>query len=376
MHTEQDPPPWLREPVMTKLLHHVLDLLDARKRPAQRLHLKVTPALLPALFDAGDEQDFCWELLEELQRIGVFDIKRPPDWRSGDDPRRLRLDFQLPAEDRLRRWLQRPRDLSRRHWLAAIASCRDCFPGATDELAGREIKIAGRTPLEVVQGFARIGEYLQSPISLRRLSARCFWGNSKVLDKRGHIVTSLYPGQASQLQWRPLLLSVYLPAQPCGVLVIENQDTFCYLQQGAMTAAAGFALVYIQGFKGTARRIREAGGVCFTYSGDIARRSAFESFWLGGGDRPRWPIFFWGDLDDAGMAILTGLKASFDNIDAWPPGYEPMLAALVDGAGHTPQEAGKTLQATVGKTGCPFADSRLIPALRQHGAYVDQEYVI
>ena len=108
----------------------------------------------------------------------------------------------------------------------------------------------------------------------------------------------------------------------------------------------------------------------------FSRLAGFESFWLDVADPPQWPIFFWGDLDDAGMAILAGLKSSFSTADAWRPGYEPMLEALVNGRGHAPEEAGKALQAPVTKTGCDFADEKLIPALRRYRAYVDQEYVI
>jgi hypothetical protein len=89
--------------------------------------------------------------------------------------------------------------------------------------------------------------------------------------------------------------------------------------------------------------------------------------------RPVIPVFFWGDLDYSGMAILRDLKAIFPNLEAWQPGYARMLARLNAGAGHLPDEAGKAGQLDPGDTGCPYADQELLPAIRKSGRFVDQE---
>lgn len=60
-------------------------------------------------------------------------------------------------------------------------------------------------------------------------------------------------------------------------------------------------------------------------------------------------------------------------LEAWQPGYAPMLKALLDGQGHSPEAADKKGQRSISTTGCRYADSQLVPALRAHGKYVDQE---
>lgn len=73
------------------------------------------------------------------------------------------------------------------------------------------------------------------------------------------------------------------------------------------------------------------------------------------------------------MQILASLRGVFDSLEAWGPGYAPMLEHLQQGYGHTPEAAGKSGQLQVVLTGCSFADTELLPALSAHGRFVDQE---
>ena len=52
-----------------------------------------------------------------------------------------------------------------------------------------------------------------------------------------------------------------------------------------------------------------------------------------------------------------------------------MLAILNTGGGHTPEQTSKQNQTDPGTTGCPYTDTTLLPALRQHGKSVDQEAI-
>jgi len=84
-------------------------------------------------------------------------------------------------------------------------------------------------------------------------------------------------------------------------------------------------------------------------------------------------LFFWGDLDFSGMAILSSLKKVFPTIKAWKTGYDPMLCMLESGGGHTPKEAGKDNQDDPSITGCDYADKVLLPLLRSKKRFLDQE---
>ncbi len=135
-------------------------------------------------------------------------------------------------------------------------------------------------------------------------------------------------------------------------------------------------LVYAAGFKSSASRIRQADGVSLHYYGksDTGAKQSLEDWWF---KRPScdWPVWFWGDLDYAGMGILKALKQRFFEVRAWPPGYEPMLELLRQQKGHSPIMAGKQAQQDPDTTGCEFADQALLPAIRQAQAFVDQEVV-
>lgn len=68
---------------------------------------------------------------------------------------------------------------------------------------------------------------MSGPVTLRQLSARSFWGNSKVLDDRLDLVTGLFPDL--EILGRSVPVNVFLPETYAGVLFIENQDTYAQL---------------------------------------------------------------------------------------------------------------------------------------------------
>ena len=103
-----------------------------------------------------------------------------------------------------------------------------------------------------------------------------------------------------------------------------------------------------------------------------ALRAQFENDWFGHEDH--WPVHFFGDLDYAGMAILAGLRRQFGSAQAWQPGYDILLQQLRAGGGHSADQSGKSRQKAVLATGCPYADSVLIPALQQTSRFMDQEF--
>ena len=88
---------------------------------------------------------------------------------------------------------------------------------------------------------------------------------------------------------------------------------------------------------------------------------------------PQIPVAFYGDLDFAGMNILARLRGTFEDAQAWEPGYEKLLQILHAGDGHTPEAARKAGQCDPGTTGSAYADSMLLPSIRQYGRFVDQE---
>jgi hypothetical protein len=370
-------PRWLNdEPEIAGLLHIFIDKFDRKsadewKQPPE---LKLTAACCPALFRQDEEADRSWLLLKQLETIGCLLIITKPK-RNPFDPeyKDARLLFELHLEETVRQWLQRPRQPSlQREWQAAVAQYSGNFPGDTALLQARPIAVADRSAAEILDGFFAITRYQQQSLTLTQLSARCFWGQSKFLDGREELITALYPDL--QFTPRPIIINVHLPAQIDGVLLIENQDSYCSAINGRPHASRNMVLVYCAGFRGSAQRIRTAAGVSFHYQGDCRRQAEFEAWWFS----EAWSgpaLHFWGDLDFSGMAILKALRQRFEEIEAWQPGYEPLLQQLHEGNGHTPEQGSKEEQGDPQLTGCGYADSALLPALRAAGLFVDQEAV-
>jgi hypothetical protein len=73
-----------------------------------------------------------------------------------------------------------------------------------------------------------------------------------------------------------------------------------------------------------------------------------------------------------GMQILKSLRSRFEGLEAWPVGYDPLRVQLQVGGGHGARADDSKGQVDPVLTGCAYADSVLLPAIRRHGRR-DQE---
>lgn len=354
------------------LLHRLLDKADAGQ---MRWQLKCSARETPELYDFADQAqvDVVWDDLKQLAKLGVIDLKLKARQRPGNndyDDGLIQLKYE--AEETVRLWLERPAFDPRQHlWNSALAPYLSAFEDDGEALRREVLRFPGRTYEQLAAAFASIPAALQQPMTLRQLSARCFWGASKFLDRRELLLLTTFPSLANKIIARPLLLSVYLPDAAEEILFVENQDTYLGL---VALAPARLGLVYLAGFRGAALRVREAGQAIFSYVNAVSPtvRQRFGDFWLG---QQQMPCYFWGDLDFAGMAILAALKQVFPGVEAWQPGYQPMVEILRQGGGHSAVGGEKEKQYHPGATQCPYADYVLIPAMEEQLAFVDQETI-
>ncbi len=374
----KEKPIWLEgEREITAILHRLLDKLEQksaaqRRRPAS---LKLNARDHPCLYRNDEASDRQWYFIQSL-RDTVFTIKL--NRRRGIyDPEYAgaRLELVDDAEALLRRWLNRPAEEPyHEEWGRAVEARVTLFANQGSELVRRPLRVGGKTAAQVVEAFAGIARYADEGLTLRQLSARCFWGHSKLLDAREELLRALYP--ELRLSARPVIVHVYLPAVISGVLFIENQDTYLRAVQGMPESAQSLALVFSAGFRGSAQRIRDRDGASLHYHSlsDKAAQQGFQQWWFTECAAPG-PLWFWGDLDFAGIGILKALRQRFADIGAWPPGYAPMLTLLGAGAGHSPSLSARTEQTDPGWTGCAYADADLLPAIRREQRFIDQEVV-
>lgn len=364
-------PPWLAdEPELLKLLHAVLDRLDQQpgEHRQNRLHFSAEKSL-PSLKKQDAAADQLWHFVQALQQQGVLAISHNKRNDYDAEWKNARLSFLPQTESTLRHWLKRLHEESSiQSWRNTVQLHAAAFPGGIEPLLKRRLTITGYSDAEIVTSLARIGS-MRDPLTLRQLSCCIFHGDSKRLDDREDLIRALFPQM--QIKPRPLVVAVHLPVECRGVLFIENQDNYAAAITGEYAAARNLALVYAAGFRGGAVRSREPGTTQLHYAGEVGDREMFEAWWFNRAATALAPLYFYGDLDFSGMAILASLRDRFGDVTAWQTGYAPLLQQLQQGNGHIPDISRKQ-QFDPGTTGCTYADTVLLPAIRSLG-FMDQE---
>lgn len=373
-------PLWLKEPGFQTFLHHVVDKLDAADAQGKNLvrAIRLDAKSFPALFKAEleEERERFWGHLEEVISWGWFRLtlhrQKLGQARYECNPKVAVLNVAAIRHAVMR--LERVKS-GGELWRKAVYSNLNASDAVRELVARYRIEIPGRSSEEIALHLNKLAALAYEPLLLREVSARLFWGQSKVLDKRQTLVAAVLGLEECPFAEMPIQLQVYLPpAGFDGVLFIENQATFEQATRDTSGRFARLALVFASGFKVSAKRLRspEGASVYFAAHGSVEdnKTSKFLEWLRNGVKLPSW---FWGDLDYSGMQILASLRAVLAGLEAWLPGYEPMLQSLVTGGGHLPESAGKSQQNEVLSTGCQFADQHLLPSIRATGRFLDQE---
>jgi hypothetical protein len=372
---------WLQSRDAQSLLNLLVDKLDSAEQrgSASAQTIPLTTTTWPALYQAPMESDkeFLWEQLLVLVKLGWFQITPATASRSvagyAEKPRLKVLD--IDAVRRATGRIERQKTAIER-WREALALHLDASDEVKKAAGDYCIDMPDREMAEVVARLNTLKTFAGSPFLLREVSARLFWGMSKVLDNRTGLVAALLGADDCPFPESPIQLQVYLPQGGFnGVLFIENQMSFEQSARSANPAFAKLALVYASGFKGSAARLRNPDTVSlyFSHKGELGGdRADYFSSWLFA-KNIAIPVWFWGDLDWSGMRILAAMRNNFPEMQAWQPGYGPMLKSLLEGHGHSPEAADKRGQRPLDAVGCAYSDGQLLLALKAREKFVDQE---
>lgn len=351
------------------------ELRGASKAQSVPLSIKTWPELVDARFES--DKECLWAEACQLHALGWIRVTPEAAARSTSGyARDIRVSVLNPLEVRAAVGRAERVKSAAERWREAVSEHLEGSPDAKQVVGAYCIELAGRSTAEVVQRLNDLHRFKDQPLLLREVSARLFWGMSKVLDGRQGLIAAVLGQPECPFPESPIQLLVQLPDGTLqGVLFIENQMSFEQAARSESARLEGIALAYASGFRGSAQRLRSAWGASVYYSprGPVSAecRGAFES-WLYSKEESL-PAYFWGDLDWSGMGILKAMRTSFANMQAWPVGYSPMLQSVLDGHGHAPDEADKQGQVPMAFTGCTYADAQLVPALRSTGKFVDQE---
>lgn len=354
-----------------------MDRADADGKTMRRsipLNEKTWPRFFQA--DMEEEKETLWSYLMQVDAMGWVTVWHDRS-RHGEAPYQLRPRIDILQPDQIRSACNRPQRVKNppEIWREAVAAHLEAPESVKEKVARYCIDIPGRRAEEIVKQLNLLPSLKEQPLLLREVSARLFWHLSKVLDKRQEMVQALLGMDECPFPEMPVLLNVWLPQEGFNeVLFIENITTFERATQEGDGRFTNVALVFSSGYKSSAMRMRTSGGASLYFAQhgtmDAAHTARFRNWLMG---TINLPVYFWGDLDYAGMDILRRMRLPFPDAQAWKPGYEPMAQALQAGHGHTPEAAGKTGQKEVEATGCEYADTMLLPALRASGRFMDQE---
>lgn len=378
MNTLRTRPKWVdEEPLVQAILTRFLDQIDRGVKPLFRINEKNTPAL----YDFQNEDPYyLWDLLKSLDKeYHALTIKKQRIKSGRESFENAQLFFNPDKEPLIRDWLNRPAfDPYTLNWAATLERLRPEFEDFGQAL-DQPLREQGKSASDILNGFALLSRQLGRAQSLRNLSAKCFWGDSKFLDHRLDLIQALFPQASATIIRRPIILNIVIPEDFDQILFIENQDSFLMLSR-LVNVAHRFsrsALIYSAGFKGSARNIRRKDAVVFstinTPSSEQIRE--LEQWWCSPPQENTLPCYFWGDLDYSGLAILASLRQSFTQIEAWKTGYEAMLVMHDAGAGHEKKYSKKHAQVAPKATGCAYADEVLLPLIRNSERFLDQEVV-
>jgi hypothetical protein len=373
-------PAWAGSAPVQELLNALVDRLDSAQArgSAKTQTVALTKSLWPSFYAARFESDreALWQQVRELANLGLIVLTPQQAARAATGYDMLPRIGPADAAG-LRAAVGRPERMKTAGevWREAVYAHLQGDDSTKKVVSGYCIELEGHTPASIVHRLNELQREARTPgLLLREVSARLFWGMSKVLDDRERLVAAVLGVDECPFPASPIQLQATLPrGQAAGILFIENAMTFEKATRSTAPQYGSLALVFASGFKASAKRLRNPEGASLFYSrrgcmepGEVA---AFEH-WLFQGKA--MPVYFWGDLDWSGMRILATLRDTFGDIAAWQPGYGPMREHLVAGGGHRPEAAEKRGQQPLAATGCAYADGQLVPLLDSLG-FVDQE---
>lgn len=377
------PMPWMAEPIVRQLLEKLLHMV-ARQQAQERVRppgMRITPHTLPSLFTAEEpgEAENGWKLIEKLAGLGwiTIDAAKPV---SGKAVYELRPYVRLvPAMEGIIRKTAGiyTRSSYTSEWHKALHARSDVENDLLIYLKRRPLRIGMRNASDVIERLLNIRSVAHEPLFLREVSGRFFWGDTKVLDRRTGLVAHVLGVPECPFPELPISVLCYCPFEEvAGILFVENEASFLSPRVRELARRSSLAMFLASGFKLAAARIRDPiGSNLFAQTpitGDGGVTCNRLQAWLHGCG-PNWPILYWGDLDFAGMGILKCLRQGFPEMIAWSEAYDPLVIRVRAGDGFHWDESNVKRQNDPGVTGCAYADTVLLPAIRNTGLFCHQE---
>lgn len=166
--------------LMQRLLHTFLNMLDKQQT---RLSVKVNKKTTPELYQFNDQDtEYLWSLISDELATRFHILRIELNKKVNQDPiyHQATLRFCREQEGRVRRWLNRPKETRyAQQWQEALNSTAYFTKEQQDLLAKAPMEVPTMSAQAVIVALHRVQSELQlatTPMSLRTLSARCFFG--------------------------------------------------------------------------------------------------------------------------------------------------------------------------------------------------------
>lgn len=360
-----------------KVMHTIINKLDViiASERTRKIKISLDEKTFPSLYapTTFNEDVVLSKGIDTLLKYKIFNIEETKKDSTRDIAKKknAKLVFNYDWELSLRDFYNHPIKIN--GWDPIVCQL-DCDQNIKNLISNNKMNITGKSDNEIINQLKLLLIDDNRNKSVRHVSAKYFWGISKALDNKEQII------EYCKLKPMPVLLHVKAMSNDSKkILFIENLDTYTEVINSHNQLFKEYILIYSSGFKASAKRLRikEGSRIFFEETCCLTDESRnFFKKWLYMEENDNLNTYFWGDLDFAGINILSSLRKIFPHIKAWEMGYQHMLQALMKGEAHSPDAANKENQIEPNLTiGCEYTDLVLIPALKYNKLFVDQEYV-
>lgn len=166
------------------------ELRGSNKAQSVPLNMRTWPELIDARFESDKET--LWAEACQLQALGWLRLTPPAAARSASGyAQDVRVSVISPSE--VRAAVGRPERVksAAERWREAVNQHLDAHPSVKESVSNYCIDLSGRSMADVVLRLNELQRLKDQPLLLREVSARLFWGMSKVLDDRQRLVAAL-----------------------------------------------------------------------------------------------------------------------------------------------------------------------------------------
>ncbi len=262
------------------------------------------------------------ELHDELSTLQqstpwLFDLQ-PKDQDSVANIQELKFKLNLEYWEKMKiysGYVPDPAKELKDQWLKLVSI-------ENSKLAEFNFQRWGDSPILALKNIQDSTRLLESEeLSQHQLSA-IFTNNAKRLTGKDiNDLLSVYPDLTLRIRPRKVILNYYAQDFPELCLIVENMDTYHYLQgklPGSWMLVCGF------GYRVTKSDISNLKIIDLHASIEVQDKIKFacNKFWLDTEGKK----LYWGDLDDEGNQIFESLKKQYPTLKKWKPAYDAMEA--------------------------------------------------